>query len=214
MGSLIPFALQAGCSCPPHAELALALAAEFRDVDVVAADHELDALAARIGDVARLSRAEQLDLCAAAVAAELRPAGPAWRTDDLFIDVVLETRRGHPAVLGAICVEAGRRAGVPLGIVGARGRWLLAHPRLEDDRLVDPRGGRVLRASQLTGEPRWRCAHQLALVLLDEVCRRARVAGDLTRAIHAAELRLALPLDERGVSSQRDALGALRACLN
>jgi hypothetical protein len=122
--------------------------------------------------------------------------------------------RGHPAVLASICVEAARRAGVPLGVVGTHGRWLLAHPRLEDDRLVDPRRGRLLRASELGGEPRWRCAHQIALVLLDELCRRARITGDLTRAIHAAELRLALPLDERGMAAHRDALGALRACLN
>jgi regulator of sirC expression with transglutaminase-like and TPR domain len=214
MATLMPFAVQAGCACPPHAELALALAAEFRDVDVDGADAGLDALAARIGDVGELSPGEQLDVCAAAVATDLAPAGPTWGSEDLFLDVGLQERRGHPAVLAAICVEAGRRAGVPLGIVATRGRWLVAHPQLEEDRLVDPRRGRALRASALASEPTWRCAHQLSLALLDELCTRARTTGDLMRAIRAAELRLALPLDARGLSRQRDELGALRARLN
>ena len=214
MAPLIPFALHAGHACPPHAELARSLAAEFHTVDVAATELELDALASRVGDVAGLAPAEQLDLCAAAVAAELAPAGPGWSADDLFIDRALPMRRGHQAVLAAICVEAAHRAGVPLGIVATHDRWLLAHPQLDDDLLVDPRRGRLVRAGELGGPPVWRCAHQLALVLLDELCHRAWQTGDLARAIHAAELRLALPLDLDGLRAQRDALGRLRARLN
>jgi len=69
-------------------------------------------------------------------------------------------------------------------------------------------------ARRLAHEPEWRCGHQVAYTLLDEVELRCERAGDLARAIRAAELRCALPFDEEASERATVRLRRLRARLN
>src|SRR5215203_7146964 len=94
--------------CPPIAELMLALAAEFRDVDTDAADRRLDDLALPLfglagGDlrVAAARLANVLDTDPGFDADRVSVAG-------LWFDAALEARAGHPLVLASIMTEVGR----------------------------------------------------------------------------------------------------------
>src|SRR5262249_29322728 len=69
---MLPFALQAVSECPAHADLALALGAEFEPVDADEADAELDALAHELSGLRHAAPRAQLTGCAAAVAERFR----------------------------------------------------------------------------------------------------------------------------------------------
>lgn len=60
----------------------------------------------------------------------------------------------------------------------------------------------------------WRCPYQVMRLLLGELLDRSRRGGDWSAAVHAAELRLALPLDRHGRRLMRAELAAIRAALN
>ena len=66
--------------------------------------------------------------------------------------------------------------------------------------MLDPAAGELVDARTVPPDPYWRCAHELADVLLTEAQRRCERDGDLTRALRAATLRCALPFDEQGRS--------------
>jgi hypothetical protein len=57
----------------------------------------------------------------------------------------------------------------------------------------------------------WRCGHQVAASLLDEVQPRLERVGDISRALHVARLRCALPFDDMPA---RERLRAVTARLN
>ena len=89
--------------CPPIADLMLALAAEFRDVDTDAADQRLDQLALPLfglagGDLRLLDTDPGFDADRSSVAG-------------LWFDAALEVHAGHPLMLAAVVAEAGPRAG-------------------------------------------------------------------------------------------------------
>jgi len=67
---LIPFTVQAGRACPAHADLALALAAEFHP-PVASTGDRLDDLAAALLAVRDEDADDQLAWCAEAVAGRL-----------------------------------------------------------------------------------------------------------------------------------------------
>lgn len=193
---MLPFSLAAGLSCPTHADLAAALAAEFRTVDERAVDEGLDGLAIALAPARLDHPVEQLDeLCRTMAAFEPLEAPLDQRA--LFLDVVLDRLAGHPTVLAVIAAEAGRRAGLDVGVV-------MEH-------------GGTHRVGHLALEPaatRWPCAHQVAFALLGAQIERAQRGGDLGSALHAAELRLELPLStemRRRVEGERE---RLRARLN
>jgi hypothetical protein len=60
----------------------------------------------------------------------------------------------------------------------------------------------------------WRCPHQAMRSLSSEVLDRSRRGGDLSAALRAAELQLALPLHRHAHKAMRRELAGLRAALN
>src|SRR3954452_24106632 len=109
--------------CPPIADLMLALAAEFHDVDSGAADRRLDELALPLFGLA----GGDLRLAAARLANVL-DTDPGFDADrssvaGLWCDPALEARAAHPLVLASIVAEAGRRAGLPVHVLSAPTGW-------------------------------------------------------------------------------------------
>jgi hypothetical protein len=120
-----------------------------------------------------------------------RGGGP----EALLLDHAFDRGSGHPILVAVILQELGRRAGVPVGIVAGRAGHFLAHPRLMEPLVLDPATGTLVDAGAL-GVLRWRCGHQVAAELLDELQPRYERSGDLTRALQVARMRLTLPFDD------------------
>jgi len=212
---LIPFTVQAGRACPSHADLALALAAEFRP-PVASTGDRLDDLAAELLAVRDEDAGEQLAWCAEAVAGRLEARDLEWAgIDDLLLDRVVADGAGHPLALAVICVEAARRAGIGLGVVAGGAGCFVAHPQLDEPLLVDvARGGRVIEAGGRTDDAGWQCSHQVAARMLNRIGERAEHTGNVAWALRAAELRLALPFARPVLDELRHALAHLRARMN
>ena len=115
--------------------------------------------------------------------------------DDLLLDRVAAGGAGHPLLLAIACVEAARRAGLPVGIVAGPDGAFLAHRELADPVLVDPARGALRDARTLQAPVSWQCCHQVAARILNRIGERAERVGQLCWALRAAELRLALPFD-------------------
>ena len=211
----IPFALQASRAEPSHAGLALALAAEFRppleDADAALDDLARPMLASRFDEPAA-----QLMTCGEALAGRLTPGDLSWSgIDDLLLDRVLAGGFGHPLALAVACVEAGRRAGLALGIVAGATGCFVGHRALTEPLLLDVAGGgSVIDAGGRTEEVGWQCSHQTAARILGRIGERAERTGNLAWALRAAELRLALPFSRPVLEDLRHALAHLRARLN
>jgi hypothetical protein len=129
--------------------------------------------------------------------------------EELLIGEALRRGHGHPTLIAVVLVELGRRAGLPVGLVaGASTEHYVAHLRLREPTLLDPvSGGLVAAPAGLT----WRCGHLLAASLLDEVQPRLERVGDISRALHVARMRCALPFDD---AQARERLRALTARVN
>ena len=201
--------------------LALALAAEFREVDAVRAIAALGALGAELsheaertdGSVVELARA-----CSQLLGATHGFAGDRDNydhPDNSMLDVVLLRRRGLPILLSVLYVEVGRRAGVPLAGVGLPGHFVVGHFGADPPLLLDPFArGHVIDAPVERGAIRpWR-AHEIAMRMLNNLIAAYQRRGDLGAAIHAASLRLALPADGPLGGTLQSQLRALRAQLN
>jgi len=212
------FAALARQSAPSLDHLALALAAEFHDVDAAAALAALDALGEELAATLRAKEATP-PAALTAVLGERHgfhpPPDGEESPDDALLDRVLATRRGGPPALCAVYAEAARRARLPVWgvrvdhhvVVG----WFGARPPV----LLDPCvGGRRLPEPLAPRPARPRTTHELALGLLDELVNAFLEAGETARATRAAELRLELPLPApHGDVRQRELL-ALRAHMN
>jgi Transglutaminase-like superfamily len=212
---LTPFAVQAGRACPTHADLALALAAEFRR-PVGGVDDALDELSAGLLAVRHESAGEQLAWCAESVAARLEVRDLQWAgIDDLLVDRVVRDGTGHPLALAVVCVEAARRAGIALGVVAGAVGCFVAHTMLDEPLLVDvARGGRLVEAGGRTDDIGWQCSHQVAARILNRVGERSERTGNVAWALRAAELRLALPFARPVLDELRHSLAHLRARMN
>jgi regulator of sirC expression with transglutaminase-like and TPR domain len=201
--------------------LALALAAEFRDVDAADAMARLDMLGA---EVARAS--EQIDrapesealACGRILGAAHGFVGDREHYDDpgnSMLDLVLRRRRGLPILLSVVYVEAARRAAIPLAGVGLPGHFVVGHFGSDPPVLLDPFAG---GARIETNAPRnivrpWQ-AGEIVMRILNNLVAAYDRRGNIGAAIHAAQLRLTIPAE----ASQRDLLGAelkaLQARLN
>lgn len=219
---MLPFALQAVSECPAHADLALALGAEFEPLDADEAEAELEALASELVELRHRAPRDQLLGCAAAVSARFTVVPTPQRIsrdcvlDDLLLHRVLRRNTGHALPLTAVAVEAGRRVGIPLGIVGRGREQYLAHAAFADPHVADmarPRDGLVDLAGR-EQELGWQCAHQLAALLLNRIAERAERIGNVTWALQAAELRLALPVGSEARERMERDLQRVRARLN
>jgi regulator of sirC expression with transglutaminase-like and TPR domain len=201
--------------------LALALAAEFRDVDAADAMARLDVLGAelaRAAEQAHRTPAAQALVCGQIIGAAHGFVGDREHYDDpdnSMLDLVLMRRRGLPILLSVVYVEAARRASIAIAGVGLPGHFVVGHFGADPPVLLDPfAGGRRVE----TDAPRhlvrpWR-ADEIVMRMLNNLVAAYDRRGDIGAAIHAAGLRLALPAR----ASQRDVLQAelhaIRARLN
>src|SRR3954468_152129 len=178
--------------CPPIADLMLALAAEFHDVDTDAADCRLDELALPLFGLAGGDHR-----VAAARLANVLDTDPGFDADrssvaGLWLDAALEARAGHPLVLAAIAAEVGRRAGPAAPRLSAPTGWYAGLADGERLWLIDTTmDGRRADPWSL----RRHCAHELAFAALLGLSERYERVGDRQRAGHAALLRSRLPLN-------------------
>jgi hypothetical protein len=198
----LPFRLHASVTCPPAAELARSLAWELGDFDADRTERNLTALAAAILAGTERDPAAQLTALGEAVTNMALCAHADGGPDELLIDKTLERGHGHPVVIAIVLEEIGRRAGLPVGIVAGEKGHFVAHQRLTDARVLDPRTGRLTDADAL-GVLRWRCGHQVAAALLDLLEPRYERTGDLTRALHVARLRTTLPFEDKAEGERR-----------
>lgn len=206
----------------PLDELALALAAAFRDVDGAAATQRLDDLGAELARrLADAAPAGELDE-ALAIADLLGRAhgfqGDRERYDDpanSMLDVVLERRRGLPILLSVVYVEVARRAGVPLLGVGLPGHFVAGHFGKSPPLLLDPfDGGTIVESDSAPSLLRPWTPHQIAMRMLNNLVGSFQRRGDLAAALRAAEMRTLLPADEATGDVVETELRQLRARLN
>ncbi len=201
--------------------LALAIAQEFRDVDVGRAVATLDALGAELAQrTAETGRAAEE---VARACSQLLGACHGFRgdhenyddPDNSMLDLVLARRRGLPILLSVIYIEVARRAGIPIGGVGLPGHFVVAHFGEHPPLLLDPfERGRVISATvdHESLQP-WR-PHEIAMRMLNNLVGSYQRRANLTAAIQAAQMRLTLPAEPALKSTLRTELRALQARLN
>jgi len=199
--------------------LALALGAEFRDVDAAAAIATLDALGeelARDADGTSGTPESLTRACGRLLGGTHGFAGDRENydhPDNSMLDLVLANRRGLPILLSVVYVEVARRAGIPLAGVGLPGHFVVGHFGADPPVLLDPfAGGGALATSK--GDVRPWGAHEIAMRMLNNLVSTYQRRGDVSAAIHAARMRLALPAEESLCVLLRAELRAMEARLN
>lgn len=208
----LPFALHATTGCPPHAELALSLAWTFEEVDAAALDGELDRLAELLPTPASPHPLDELKSLAGFCGRAGTP-GPI-DTGCLLLHTALATADPHPLAVAIVAAELARRRGLEIGIVSNGEDHCLAHTELPAPLLLQVTGATVVDCHALAPPLTWRCAHETAGLLLDELERRWLAQGRLDHALRAAQLRMCLPFDENGVRVAERKLAAVKARLN
>jgi regulator of sirC expression with transglutaminase-like and TPR domain len=213
------FAGLAGAPDPPIEELALAMAAELREIDRAAARSRLDELGEQLASLASGGSAElEAWACGELLGGREGLAGDREEydnPDNSMLDLVLERRRGLPIALSVVYVAAARRAGIEqLAGVGLPGHFVVAHFGASPPLVLDPFSGGVRVSVQAPSLVRPWTPHETALRMLNNLVaaytRRARL-GD---AIVAARLRLALPVPDAERARLEEELVALSARLN
>lgn len=202
--------------------LALAMAAEFREVDVPTAMASLDTLGADVSVTAEKTTGSPRELTAACteVLGEVHGfEGDREHYDEprnSMLDVVLERRRGLPILLSVVYVEAARRAGIALAGVGLSGHFVVGNFAADPPLLIDPfAGGRPLTAPALPpGAVRPWLPDEITMRMLNNLVSSYTRRGDLARAIRAAELRLALPCAAAMLETLETELRTLQVRLN
>jgi regulator of sirC expression with transglutaminase-like and TPR domain len=212
---LAPFAKLAARDAPPLDELALALAAEFREVDARAALARLDAL----GEELRLAAGgNPLEALVDVLWRRHGFAGDQEQYDDpgnSMLDIVLERRAGLPILLSVVYVEVARRAGLALAGVGLPGHYVVGRFAPAPVALLDPfAGGAPLDTVPAAEHVRPWGPHETALRMLNNLVGSYTRRNDLARAIRAAEMRLELPVSGQPAEALGAELRSLRARLN
>ena len=210
----------AAAADPPLDGLALALAAEFRDVDVSSAMASLDALGAEIAAAAGAAStpAAQARICATVLWGRHRYSGDSTNYDDprnSMLDAVIERRRGLPILLSVLYVETARRAGIPLEGVGLPGHFVVGHFGADPPLLIDPfASGRPVREDVPRNRLAPWSATDIAMRMLNNLVPAFQRRGDLSAAIRAAQMRLELPAASALHESLELEVKMLRARLN
>lgn len=214
----LPFAL-AATGCPPHAELAVSMASAFHDVDGVVIDGALDELAGSVVAPRCSDPVEGLhaiaDLWRTGALPQVEPdTGFATDLDHLMLDTALAVGIAHPLVQVLAAIEAGRRCGIPLGLVSNGITHCVAHTRLERPFVVSAPQGELIDGRTLPPVLTWCCAHEACAFLLDELEERQLRCGMVGHGLKSAELRFHLPIDDRGQERAKHKLASVRARLN
>jgi hypothetical protein len=183
--------------------LAMADAVARPPLSVGAARARLAMLARRLpaatGDPAR-------DL--AAVAELLRDhLAPGGSAAPLLLPDALRAGRAHPLAAAAAGVAAAHRAGLPVEVVGNGDRVWLAHAEGGPPLVVDPGApAEPFDGRALGVDLHWRCAHELAVLTLNELAARAERRGDLDLALRVVRARMALPVEHGELAAARASL--------
>lgn len=189
--------------------LALAIAAEFREVDVPTAMASLDTLGADVSVAAEKttgSPAELTAVCTEVLGGVHGFEGDREHYDDprnSMLDIVLDRRRGLPILLSVVYIEAARRAGIALSGVGLSGHFVVANFAADPPLLLDPfdRGNPVRPATPLGAVRPW-LPDEIAMRMLNNLVSSFTRRADLTHAIRAAQMRLSL----RSAGAMRETL--------
>ncbi|MGH2839615.1 MAG: transglutaminase family protein [Solirubrobacteraceae bacterium] len=221
--SVEPFADLAQRTDAPLDELALALAAEFGEVDCDAARAALDDLAGEVDGLLGHPRDPRAEADAVIDVLGRRHGFSGDREDyhhprNSMLDVVLERRAGLPIVLSVVYVAVARRAGIELDGIGLPGHYVVGHFGVLPPVLLDPfNGGTPLELEGPMPPEQLRPwgVHETALRMLNNLVTTYTRRNELGRAIRAAEMRLELPLQAgHSVATLGVELRALRARLN
>lgn len=212
--SLSPFSIRAADPAPAPAELLLSMAAEFHPVHQGIVDRRLEQLADRLRRARarahwRTAATEREILAATSDLTTARDDAP----EAFMLDAVLARGKGHPLVIAVVAQEVGRRAGLPLAVLGNRDTCVVGDIRFEPAVLVDP----ARRASWPFADSspkaiKPQCPHEIAFAVLMGLTAAYALRGDVGRAIQATDLRLALSMSERvrrTVELERHSLEAL-----
>jgi regulator of sirC expression with transglutaminase-like and TPR domain len=201
--------------------MALALAAEFRDVDAAGAMTTLDALGAELSRAAKHTNGtpEALALaCGQLLGVAHGFTGEREHYDDpdnSMLDLVLTRRRGLPILLSVVYIETARRAAIPLDGVGLPGHFVVGSFGTDPPLLLDPftGGGRIPSDVVQDLVRRW-STHEIAMRMLNNLVAAYHRRGNFGAAIHAATMRLALPAEASHRDILQSELRALQARLN
>jgi regulator of sirC expression with transglutaminase-like and TPR domain len=195
----VPFDGLAGDPDPPLDAFALALAAEFGDVAWGDAVERLDRLGREVADcLSDAPRAPHREAAACRLVLSERHGFTGDTRDygdprNSMLDSVLERRTGLPITLSVVWIAVARRAGFRLDGVGLPGHFVVGHFRADPPLLIDPfGGGALLDVEPSPAHVRPWSAHETVLRMLNNLVRSYVERGDLTRALHAANMRLPL----------------------
>jgi regulator of sirC expression with transglutaminase-like and TPR domain len=184
---------------PPVDAFALALAAEFGEVAWTQAGEQLDRLGREVADcLSDRPRAPHREAAACRVVLGERHGFSGDTSDygdprNSMLDQVLARHTGLPITLSIVWIAVARRAGFVLDGVGLPGHYVVGHFGADPPLLLDPFGGGAV----VEGEPQGAAvrpwgAHETVLRMLNNLVRSYTERGDLTRALHAAGLRISL----------------------
>ncbi len=200
---------------PSVEEMALAIAAAFRDapVDAAAVARLLDELAAEARPTVAAAAGDPAAEASALAEVLGERHGFAGDREDYdaprnsFLDVVLERRRGLPILLSVLWLSVAGRTGVELVGVGLPGHFVVAHVGAVPPLVLDPfDGGRPYAGAAPRLLP-IATPHDIALRMLGNLALAYERRGDPGRALRAARLRLLLPTgDVLRQQLERDAL--------
>lgn len=205
---------------PELDRLALALAAEVREVDAPAALARLDALGEELAeamDGRDRTPASELATVAEVLGARHGFHGETADYDDpdrSMLDLVLVRHIGLPILLSVLYIEVARRAGVSLSGVGLPGHFVVGHFDADPvPLLADPfRHGTLLPDALAPTLVRPWTSKEIALRMLNNLVNAYSARHDLGRAIRTAELRLTVAGGDREALELE--LRSLRARLN
>jgi hypothetical protein len=210
----LPFALHATKACVPHAELALSLAAAFHEVDAGRVDERIEQLAWRLTPASHDPR-DELDALAELLEDPAMPAAAVGAdVCGLMLDDAFDQHEAHPLIRAVIAIEVARRHGIAVGLVSNGHDHCIGHEQLDEPLLLRADSAAVVDAHTLDGVLQWHCSHETCGLLLDELEQRWLLWTRIEEALHAADLRLRLPLDDEAMEGARLRVEHVRARLN
>lgn len=195
----VPFDDLAADPDPPLDAFALALAAEFGEVAWAKAGDALDRLGREVADsLSDTPRAPHSETAACRVVLSERHGFSGDTRDysdprNSMLDSVLSRRTGLPITLSVVWIAVARRAGFRLDGVGLPGHYVVGHFGADPVLLIDPfGGGTIIEGEQPAALVRPWTPHETVVRMLNNLVRSYTERGDMSRALHAAHMRLPL----------------------